>query len=100
MATIKINNKDYKIKQTIRAIFLWEQISERNFDVKTTLDNYLYFYCILMANNPEFLTWDEFLDALDDDPTILIQISKVMAEQNSLEKLLNPGEAEDDKKKD
>lgn len=100
--TIKIKDKEYKIKQTIRAIFLWEQISEKQFEIKNTLDNYLYFYCILLANNPDFLGWDEFIDLLDEDPTILIQLSKKLTEQNQLEKLLNPDSESDksDKKKD
>lgn len=99
--TIKIKDKDFKIKQTIRAIFLWEQISEKQFEIKNTLDNYLYFYCILLANNPDFMGWDEFIDLLDEDPTILIQLSKKLTEQNQLEKLLNPDSESDksDKKK-
>ena len=100
--TIRIKDKDFKVKQTIRAIFLWEQISEKQFEIKNTLDNYLYFYCILLANNPDFLGWDEFIDLLDEDPTILIQLSKKLTEQNQLEKLLNPDSESDksDKKKD
>ena len=103
MSTIKISGKEYKAKQTIRAIFLWEQISDKQFAINTLLDNYLYYYCILLANNPDFMGWDEFIDVLDNDPTILIQLSKILTEQAKLEKLLNPDseddEANPDKKK-
>lgn len=99
--TIKIKDRDCKIKQTIRAIFLWEQISEKRFELKSTLDNYLYFYCILLANNPDFMSWDEYLDEIDDNPEMLVQMSNILAGENELEKLLNPevSSGDSDKKK-
>lgn len=100
--TIKIKGKDYKVKQTIRAIFLWEQISEKQFEIKSTLDNYLYFYCLLLANNKDFMSWDEFIDTLDDEPGIIVEMSQLLTEQSKLDKLLNPdsGDESDDKKKE
>lgn len=100
--TIKIKGKEYKVKQTIRAIFLWEQISEKQFEVKTTLDNYLYFYCLLLANNTDFMSWDEFVDTLDDEPGIIVEMSHILTERSKLDKLLNPdsGDATADKKKE
>lgn len=100
--TIKINDKEFALKQTIRSIFLWEQITGRSFEIQNTLDNYLYFYCILLANNPDFMLWDDFITAIDEDPTILIQISKCLTQQSQLDKILNPDSDTDteDKKKD
>lgn len=90
MKTIKINGKEYFIKQTIRSIFLWEQIAQKPFEIKTTLDNYLYFYCILLANNEDFMSWDEFINCLDENPTILIELTKKLTQSQEMEKLLNP----------
>ncbi len=101
--TIKINNTDYKIKQTIRALFAWEQVTGKSFEIKTTLDNYLYFYCLLLVNNEDFMSWENFLNALDEDPTIILNLSKALTESQSIEKLLNPDtedSTESDKKKD
>jgi len=99
--TIKINNQNYNLKQTIRAMFLFEEITGRNFEINTTLDNYLYFYCLLLANNSDFMDWDSFIEALDNDPRIIFEITKELQKQQSLEKLLNNGEeTQDGKKKD
>lgn len=101
--TIKIKGNEFKIKQTLRAIFLWEQISERNFEIKSMLDNYLYFYCVILANNPDFMSWDEFIDAMDEDPSIILNLSKALTQQTEVEKLLNPDKdknVSEDKKKD
>ena len=100
--TIIINNKEYVIKQTIRAIFLWEEITRRTFEIKNTMDNYIYFYCILLANNPDFMLWDEFIDYLDNNPDVLVDLGKKLAECQELEKLLNPDDevVDGDKKKE
>lgn len=100
--TIKIKDKICKFKQTIRALFLWEQIAQRPFEIKSLLDNYLYFYCILLANNPDFMMWDEFIDALDEDPEIFDSLIKILNERNSINELINPAddESSEDKKKE
>lgn len=96
---IKINGKQYKIKQTIRSLFLFEEISNKPFEIKTTLDNYLYFYCLLLANNPDFMDWDTFVDSLDNDPNIIVEITNLLNQQQKIEKLLDTEEVDDNGKK-
>ncbi len=101
--TIKIKNQDYKVKQTIRSIFFFEQITGKSFEIKTTLDNYIYFYCILLANNEGFMSWDDFINALDEDPSILLNLASILTNQQEIEKILNPDDesgTEGDKKKE
>ncbi len=72
MKTISIKNKEYKVKQTLRALFIFEQITGRPFEIKTMLDNYIFFYSVILANNPDnILDWDDFIDALDENPNLL-----------------------------
>lgn len=98
--TITIDKKEYKVKQTVRALFLFEEIKGEAFAIKTTLDNYLYFYCLLLANNPDFMEWQDFIDKIDDDPEIMMQLTNVIAQQQKIDELLKNGEeAEDGKKK-
>lgn len=101
MKTVNINGKDYQIKQTIRSLFLWEQIAGRPFEMKTTLDNYLYYYCLVLANNKDCdLEWDAFLDSIDNDPTIVLNMTKAIADQSVVDKLLDgAGEADKNGKK-
>ena len=47
-----IKGQDYKLKYTLRALFIYEQITGKAFELKTITDEYLFFYCVLMANNP------------------------------------------------
>ncbi len=87
---ITINNKDFKLKYTIRALFIFEQITGRAFEIKTTIDNYLFFYSMLLANNPDTpLEWDEFIDAVDNDTTLISQLNQVIADSQKKNELFN-----------
>ena len=86
---IKINNTEYTIKNTIRSMFIWEQITGRLFELKNTMDFYIYYYSILMASNPECdLTFDDFINICDNDQTVLVELqnclNKLTAIQNQL----------------
>ena len=41
--TITINKVKYKVKYTIRALFIFEQITGKAFEIKTVLDNYVFY---------------------------------------------------------
>ena len=80
-----IKNKEYKLKYTLRALFIYEQITGKMFNLQTLTDEYLFFYCILAANNPEMnLTFDDLIDAIDEEPNIMIQFQEFM--KSELEK--------------
>ena len=99
MKTIKINDKEYKVKYTIRALFYWEQITGKPFAINTLLDNYLFFYCMILANNPDdVLEWDQFLNAIDNDPTLFTQINSTVEDSQKKEELFNNEETTGEKK--
>lgn len=91
---IKIDGKDYKVKYTVRALFIFEQITGRNFELRSTLDNYTFFYSMILANNEDFPTWDDFLDAVDNDPGMVKSLLNVIAEYGNNAKMF---EQKDDK---
>lgn len=99
MKTIKINDKEYKVKYTIRALFYWEQITGKPFAINTLLDNYLFFYCMILANNPDdVLEWDQFLNAIDNDPTLFSQLNSTVEDSQKKDELFNNEETTGEKK--
>lgn len=97
---VKINGADYLVKNTIRSIFIFEEITGKPFKVETIRDNYLFFYSVILANNTkDILTWESFIDALDKDPKIYIRMNEILAEANKVDELLAE-ESDDGKKKD
>jgi len=42
------------------------------FTIESLSDELIFCYCILLASNPDnTMTFDEFMDYIDDDPTLL-----------------------------
>ena len=59
-----IKGQNYKLKYTLRALFIYEQITGKAFELKTITDEYLFFYCVLLANNPDSsLTFEELIES-------------------------------------
>ena len=98
--TIKINGVDYNLQYTLRGLFIFEQICNKPFEIKTLLDNYVFFYSLLLASNKnkEVPSFDEFIDALDNDKTLFEQINKLITDKQEEEKLFANDEGEDEKK--
>jgi len=97
MKEITLNNKVYKVKYTIRALFIFEQITGKSFKLETLLDNYIFYYSIILANNPNnVIDWDEFIDALDNDPKKLEEFGKVLSDEEKKDKLFEVVEEGED----
>ena len=98
--TIKINGKEYKVKYTIRALFMFEQICNKAFSIKTLLDNYVFFYCIILANNQDnILDWNEYIEALDNDATLYESLNQLVNDSVKINALTSNDEEKGDKKK-
>lgn len=90
---ITINNNEYTIKYTIRALFIFEQITGKSFKLESLLDNYVFFYSIILANNQDMsLTWDDFIAAIDSDPNLIKQLNDLLNNQDKLESLFDSEE--------
>ena len=97
---IQINGKEYNVKNTLRAMFIYEQISKKPFKIETLLDNYIYLYSIILANNNDnIIEWNEFIDALDSDPSIYEQLNDILIKGSKVEELFSGNDDEKDEKK-
>lgn len=101
MKKIKIKGKTYNLKYTVRSLFIYEQITGKPFKIETLLDNYVFFYSIILANNKdkdEVLTWDEFIDAIDNDPNLFGAINDAIEDKQEKDKIFQQEEVKDDGK--
>lgn len=77
-----IKGQNYKLKYTLRALFIYEQITGKAFELKTITDEYLFFYCVLMANNPDSpLTFEELIEAIDEDMGIMVEFQNFLKKE-------------------
>lgn len=100
MKTITIKGNEYKVKYSIRALFIFEQITGKPFEIKTLLDNYIFFYSMILANNKDIiLDWNDFIDELDENPKLYAQISEIINEQNKKDNLFDYQDKEGNEEK-
>ena len=99
MKTITINGKEYNLKYTLRALFIFEQITKKAFKIESLLDNYIFFYSLILANNKDNpIDWDEFINAMDEDSTLLLKMNELLNDQNKMDNLFNDGDNKEVKK--
>ena len=76
---ITSKDKEYKLKYTIRAMFIFEKMANKIFNIESLLDWYIFYYSMILANNPDCdLLFDEFIDECDNDPTLVIQMQEYL----------------------
>lgn len=100
---ITIGGKEYKLRYTMRGQFVYEHIAGVPFSPDKLLNVYLLIFCFLLVNNEDFrMTFDEFINALDEEPETIGAIMKWMEEETRRMSLMAGGtqdETKDPKKK-
>lgn len=95
MEKIKIKKKNYNVKYTLRSLFLYEQVTGKAFELRSTMDTFVFYYCMVLANNPDTkLTFDEFIDAFDNDPKLAAKFSQILVQQSEKQRMLGNQEEE------
>lgn len=101
---IKIRDKAYDLRYTVRALFAYEQITGVSFNPGKLLNEYTLLYAILIANNANFrLTFEELIDECDNDQSIFIEFRRWFLNVLKQKALLlgeSDDQVSDDKKKD
>lgn len=92
---ITINNKEYTLKYTIKALFIYERITDKPFKFEGLYSEYLLFYCVLLANNEFNLSFDEFIDVCDDDPALFSTFREWLVKELNKQTLFKSEESED-----
>lgn len=71
---VTIKEKEITLKSSFRALIAYEQITNHTFNPSTITDMILYFYCVIISSKEfdnEPMTFDEFLDYLDEHQDLL-----------------------------
>lgn len=97
---VTLNGKTYRIKYTLRGLFVYEQIAGVPFSPEKTLNVFLLIFCFLIVNNEDFsMSFDKFMDILDDEPETVKNIMDWMAEETTRINLISGEKLEDGEKK-
>lgn len=96
---INIKDKDISLKYGFRALMCYEQINGETFAAHNISDIITFFYCIVMTSEKGInLSYDEFIDWLDENPQQLNIFSEWLNEISQRNASLYP--SDDTEKKD
>lgn len=88
---ITIKDKSYELKKTFRSILIYEEIKGELFNPQSVSDILLYFYSTLLASNPSMdITFNDFLQFLDENPDSLNNFVEWIELQNKKESYYQP----------
>ena len=76
--TVKIKDKEIELKQTLRSLIMYENITDKAFEPKTFQDILTFLYCIVLTSSKDYtlITFDEFIDFIDENHQVLSDMTK------------------------
>jgi len=90
---ITIKNRTITLKNKMRALLIYEQIAKKAFNPITITDMMLYFYSVILANEPDIdMTFSEFLDILDEQENLFETFNKWLLSINKKNEQFSDGE--------
>lgn len=97
---ITIKNETIQLKNSMRAIMCYEQITGKPFSPVTMTEMVIYFYSTIIASNLDLeLTFDEFVQWVDDNGDMLPEFIQWITNQNKMNEPLKQPVKESKKKK-
>lgn len=86
---ITIKDKTINLKRTFRSLIAYESAMGKAFNPTTISESIMYFYCVIIASDTTLeLTYDEFMDWLDDNPKVLNEFTQWLIKQAEIDNKL------------
>ena len=88
---MKILDKEFTPKYGLRAMFAFEEITGKPFEVSTLIDTYVFCYSCLISNkeNPQ-LDFNEFIDYCDEHPEVITEFNEYMNREMKSREVMQP----------
>lgn len=73
---LNFNGKEFDLRQSLRALVMYENITEKEFSPKNFTDILTYLYCIVISSSKDYtMSFDSFLNYLDENPNKLNELT-------------------------
>ncbi len=73
------NNKEVELKYSIRAMMMYENITNSSFNPKNLTDILTFFYCVVVSSMKDYdYSFEQFIDELDNEPSKLEELTNWM----------------------
>lgn len=89
--TIKIGDREIKLKYSFRALMLYENIQKKSFAPETTTDVLVFMFCVIMGSAKDLqLDFNEFLDMIDENPYLMTEFAEWLTGEINKNNTLTP----------
>ena len=86
---IKIKDKIITLKLSLRSLLAYENITGKNFNPQNFSDMLVFFYAVVITSSKDYsLTFDDFVDYLDENPVLLEQLSQWISTEMTTNNIL------------
>ena len=82
---ITIKDKEIKLKKTFRSVIAYEQATQKPFNPKTISETIMYFYCVVIASTDIEISYDDFIDWLDENETAVKEFTEWLVKVSDIE---------------
>ena len=74
---ITIKDKEIELKNSLRSMIMYENITEKTFSPENITDIIIYMFCVVLSSSNDYsLTLDEFIDYIDNNPNVFDEFGK------------------------
>ena len=75
---LTIKDKKIELRQSLRALIMYENITQKSFEPKTFQDILTFLFCIVLTSSKDYtlITFDEFIEFLDENHQVLSDMIK------------------------
>lgn len=95
---IKINDRDIELKYSFRSLIIFENIQNKTFAPQTMTDVLVFFFCVILGSDRDVqLSFDDFLDMIDEHPELVSEFSEWLTNEMNKDSVM---ESKDDEKTD
>lgn len=97
---ITILGREIEIRYTLRALFIFEQITGKIFALNTVTDQYILMYSLILANDSTLpMTFDDFIAECDKSPELIRQLQEFITKEMEKQACFDKNEPKTAKKK-
>lgn len=87
--TVNLHEKDIELKNTMRSMMMFENITEKTFNPQTITDIIIYMYCVVVASSKDYsITLDEFVEYIDNHQEVFEEFGVWLSEISNTNNLL------------
>ena len=99
---ITLKGEMYALRASTAAAIYYEQVTGKPFELDTLTDNFMYFWCMVLASNRDkpVIGFIDFVDALDESPDALKAFEELLTDLRARNSLIEDSTVSDNKKKE